>query len=288
MTAETAQLILVRQLAIEADRQLSRDDAFGHGLAVSLMQDAVELLIRIVIRLRGIEVGPRATWEQMADAISKAAADDDGKVPHRARLEDLNKARVAFKHSGTAPSKVDARRLVSFGLEFLEAATPRFVGIEYAKISLSAAVRNDEIRGLLIQAQTLLSEERWRDAMVEAADAVKRSESALNTLLPKASSVSGLRDEQSGLAAYLDRLRLLAVGALVDIDPVQLLIFQAIVPSVARSANGQRYVTFTRMSDSRDEAEGAVDFAIQFALAVERRFGDSSELGQLRVRGWRR
>lgn len=93
-------------------------------------------------------------------------------MPHRARLEDLNKARVAFKHSGTSPSKADARRLVGFGLEFLEVATPRLVGIEYAKISLCAAVRNDEIRGLLIGAQAMLAEERWRDAMIEAADAV--------------------------------------------------------------------------------------------------------------------
>ena len=288
MTAETAQLILVRQLATEADRQLSRDDAFGHGLGVSLMQDAVELLIRIVVRLRGIEVGPRATWEQMADAISKAAVDDDGKVPHRARLEDLNKARVAFKHSGTAPSKADATRLVGFGLEFLEVAVPRLVGIEYSKISLSAAVRNDEIRGLLIQAESMLGEERWRDAMIEAADAVKCSEGALHTLLPKASSISGMRDERGGLPEYLDRLRLLSVGALVNIDPVQLLLFQAIVPLVSRATNGQRHVMFTRMHDSPEEAARAVEFATHFALAVERRFGaSSSQLDQLRVRGWR-
>lgn len=285
MTVEAPQLVLVRQLANEADRQLERDDDFGHGLAVSLMQDAVELLIRIVIRTRSIEVPARATWEQMADAISKSASNDDGKVPHRARLEDLNKARVAFKHSGTAPSKADAHRLVRFGLEFLEVAVPRLMGIEYGHISLCAAVRNEEVRALLVQAETMLAEGRWQDATIEAADAVKLSEAALHTLLPKASSISGMRDEYSGLAPYLDRLRLLAVGALVNIDPIELLVFQAIVPSVHRSATGLRSVVSTRTHASQEEAEGAVEFATHFALAVERRFGDiSKEPGPFRIR----
>jgi len=238
------------------------------------MQDAVELLIRIAVRTRGIEVPARATWEQMADAISKAAADENGKVPHRARLEDLNKARVAFKHSGTSPSRADAQRLVRFGLEFLEAAAPRLVGIEYEQISLIAAVQNDEVRELLMEAEGHLKAARWQDAMVEAADAFGRSEATLHTLLPAASSISGMRDEYRGLAPYLDRLRLLAVGALVNIDPVELLVFQAIVPSVSRSTSGKRYVRITRMHASEEEAKGAVDFAVQFALAVNRRFGD--------------
>lgn len=285
MTAEAHQLVLVRQLADEADRQLERDDDFGHGLAVSLMQDAVELLIRIVVRTRGIEVPARATWDQMADSISKAAADDNGRVPHRARLEDLNKARVAFKHSGTAPSKADAHRLVRFGLEFLEVAVPRLMGMEYGQISLCAAVRNEEVRSLLVLAEAMLAEGRWKDATIEAADAVKHSESALHMLLPKASSISGMRDEYGGLAPYLDRLRLLAVGALVNIDPMELLVFQAIVPSVRRSMSGERDVMFTRTHASQDEAEEAVEFAIHFALAVERRFGDvSKEPGPFRIR----
>jgi len=285
MTVEAPQLILVRQLADEADRQLERDDDFGHGLAVSLMQDAVELLIRIVVRTRSIDVQARATWEQMADAISKTSDDEGGRVPHRARLEDLNKARVAFKHSGTSPSKSDAHRLVRFGLEFLEVAVPRFMGLEYTQISLCAAVRNDEVRALLVLAETMLAEERWGDAMVEAADAVKCSEVALHALLPMAASIAGMRETYSGLAPYLDRLRLLAVGALVNIDPVELVVFQGIVPSVSKAASGKRYVMSSRTHTSREEAEGAVEFAVHFALAVERRFGDvSKEPGPFRIR----
>ena len=44
------QLVLVKQLAQEAERQLARKDDFGNGLAVSLSQDAVELLLREILR----------------------------------------------------------------------------------------------------------------------------------------------------------------------------------------------------------------------------------------------
>lgn len=273
MTVEAPQLVLIRQLADEATHQLGRGDDFGNGLSVSLMQDAVELLVRVVVRTRGIEVSGRATWDQMADAIGKDAVDESGKVPHRARLEDLNKARVAFKHTGTAPSKADARRLVRFGLEFLEVAVPRFMDIEYGKISLSIAVHNDEVRQLLQRAEKLLQEGAWRDAVIEATDAVNRAEVPTRTLLPPASSLSHLQGGSPGLVAYLDRVRLTSVASLIDIDPVELLIFRHIAPSVHRSMTGDRSVTLTHSAYTEENARSAVEFATKFALAVERRFG---------------
>jgi hypothetical protein len=43
------ELVLVKGFAVEAERQLERGDDFGNGLAVSLAQDAAELLLRIVV-----------------------------------------------------------------------------------------------------------------------------------------------------------------------------------------------------------------------------------------------
>jgi hypothetical protein len=61
MTHEAMQLVLVKQFADEADRMLTRETAFGDGQAISMMQDAVELLIRAVALTRNIE-SARDLW----------------------------------------------------------------------------------------------------------------------------------------------------------------------------------------------------------------------------------
>lgn len=154
---------------------LARDTPFGDGQAVSLMQDAVELLIREVVRSDHIEVPTRPTLDQMADAISKAAVDESGKVPHRTRIDDLNKARIGFKHSGTAPSRDDARRLVRYGIEFLEVVVPRFFNIEYRRISLIHSIKSSEVLTLLESAQVAASEGRFNDAMADASEPPRQS-----------------------------------------------------------------------------------------------------------------
>lgn len=268
------ELVLVKEFADEAERQLEREDDFGNGLAVSVAQDSVELLMRIVVRERGLAIEPRAGLDRLVAAIDKAATGDDERVPHVARIEDLNKARVSFKHAGTAPSRPNALRLVRFAVEFLEVACPRFFGVEYRSISIVHQVRSDETRRFLVEAERLLTAGEYRDAMIEAADAVRVVESQLGSLFPSMSRANVTGDNNPGLINYMNGLRLISLGALVGYDPRALMRFRALAPHVSRSMSGQRFVTFSGPPDyTVEHASFAVGFAIDFSLAVQKRLG---------------
>jgi hypothetical protein len=124
---------------MEAERSLSRRTSIGHGLAVSVGQDAVELFLRAVMKER------HAPGQKMADEFIKAmdyidaAADgvEQLKVPFRGKLIELNKARVNFKHYGLSPERSDAERLVGYVSQFFDEATPRFFGTSFEDISLA-------------------------------------------------------------------------------------------------------------------------------------------------------
>ncbi|MEO8152798.1 MAG: hypothetical protein ABI605_07000 [Rhizobacter sp.] len=58
---EVQQLSLAKQFADDADRQLSRRDDYGNGQAVSVTQDAVELIARAACRHRGVTITDKAT-----------------------------------------------------------------------------------------------------------------------------------------------------------------------------------------------------------------------------------
>lgn len=278
--SELPQLVIVRLLSEEAEKQLAREDDFGHGLAVSLAQDSVELLVRIVVRARTVPVkGDRPTLGQMMDAIDAAAAAEGSEgVPHRQRIDDLNKARVAFKHTGLCPSRADAERLVRYGVEFLEAAVPRFFGIPNRRVFLAYGVRSEPVRAALIKAEEALLEERYLDATIEASAAFAAADSPLRTLLPELPTIPSLREglgqQVKVLTDYASGLRLVAMAALVRFEIGELLRFKRLVPVVLHSMAGKRQVIDKRLGQyTAEDAEFAVRFATEFALAVQRKFG---------------
>lgn len=275
MSHVVQELVFVKGFLIEAERQLQRGDDFGDGLAVSLAQDAAELLLRLVVRERGITIEPSAGLNKLIAAINKAAATESDSVPHLARIEDLNKARVNFKHAGICPSHSDATRLVRFGLEFLEVGFPRFFEIEYRAISLVHQIHDVAVQQFLLEAEVSMKTEDWREAVVAAAKAELQVEAALARLFPPTSG-AGLRDgNDAGVVNYLNGLRLIALAGLIGYDPRDLMRFRALAPRVNGGYSGHPpQIVFTGIFHfTRDDAEFCFKFAVDFALAVQRRLG---------------
>ncbi|WP_325099427.1 hypothetical protein [Burkholderia contaminans] len=135
---ELNQLVLCKQLYNEAEGFLSRKESVAYGLAVSVAQDAVELFLRAVIKqLPSNGQKPPEEFIKRMDYIDMAASGRDAsRVPFRARMSELNKARVNFKHYGLVPNEVDAARLLGYAAQFFETGTPQFFQCEFANISL--------------------------------------------------------------------------------------------------------------------------------------------------------
>lgn len=266
---EIPQLMRVKQFFVEAEKFLDRKDDFGHGLAVSLAQDGAELLLRSVARHRQASVKDKAAFSDLVNALDTQAAENGlTKVPHRAHLEELNAARVGFKHHGTVPSVADAKKLVRYGLDFAETASQRFFEVDLSTLSMADLIRDDKIRELVKAAESHLSVGETPEALIEAADAVALVNGMLQQLMPLAPQF-GDSSEQAALAGYLDGVRLLALAAAVKFDIRDVVRFRGLGVRVQHAVSGKRFISQHRHQHTEHDLAFAVRFAGEFALAVE-------------------
>ena len=130
-TTETVQLLLCQKLAREAEIRLRQPSDFDKAIAVSMMHDAVELLLWTGCKEHNAKVADRAPFEDILNALASKL---QSPLPLRAKLADLNKARVNFKHYGLLPHALDAVKLVGYGQAFMETAVP-LLGLDVAGVS---------------------------------------------------------------------------------------------------------------------------------------------------------
>ena len=109
-----SQLLVSKKLYHEGCRQLSLNDPISDGLAVSLFQDAVEIYIWTLIKERSIDVGKNPEFTNNLGSIANSGTS----VPLKAKLLELNKARVNFKHYGNLPAHRDAEKFRSYAQDF--------------------------------------------------------------------------------------------------------------------------------------------------------------------------
>jgi soluble cytochrome b562 len=166
------QVFLAKQIYQESERLIERSSVAMIGLAICTAQDAVELFLRSVIKEHDIAIRDQDGFTVLLDAIDKAAASDQMKVPFRAKVLELNKARVAFKHYGLAPELAASRRLVAYASDFFAEACQRFFGFDFAELSLVDEVQNDVVRSALKRAEQAIEQGELREAQCATAEAV--------------------------------------------------------------------------------------------------------------------
>lgn len=100
-------------------------------------------------------------WDLLSDVLG---AD---RFPQQEAMRRLNKARVALKHSGTLPSRLDVEAFRAATVLFFQEATKLVFEIEFADISLIEYVPSEEARNHLRKAETLSLDSKFSDATVE-------------------------------------------------------------------------------------------------------------------------
>ena len=98
------QLLLCKRLMIEGASFAERHDPVSTGLAISLFQDSVEMFIWLLIKERGIKVKELSSFTVNIEELQKGGV----QMAHTAKLFELNKARVGFKHYGNLPAAGEA------------------------------------------------------------------------------------------------------------------------------------------------------------------------------------
>jgi hypothetical protein len=92
-----------------------------------------------------------------------------GSLPQMESMRRLNKARVALKHNGTLPSKLDLEAFRASVVGFFADATPLVFGLDFGELSLVDFIEAEQARNTLKQASASVSQDDFPQAVQMAA-----------------------------------------------------------------------------------------------------------------------
>lgn len=291
--SELPQLILCKQLFFEAENLLQKSNGCAIGLSISVAQDAIELFLRSALKHRGIDTPKDKAG--FSDAVSELSKDlfnkGDGSLPFRTKLDEINKARINFKHYGLSPIKTDASRLLDYAETFLIDATKLIFQLDYVSLSLAGLITNERIKCSLQDASKHLKNQDFKDSLCASALAVRLSIDEIGKALPQIerfnlawrlphdvrrdSGAKAIADSlENTLKEAFDSLKEIAILSGLTIDLLAYTKFKKLSPVVhqySRERNSFEFTQFNTFSGEVEDVEFCCKFAIDFALAVQNR-----------------
>ena len=242
------------------------------GLATSLLQDSVEVLLRLITEDRGVEVSDRTPFPELLTSVAKEIDNVSG---HRATLTKLNTTRVAFKHRGQEVAERDARAFVVNVESFLTETYRAAFNVDFASLSLADSIGHRRTQNWLRKAEDAFAAEDYTETAAHAAKAmtiyVAHSTEHdptidLRTVVQHRGVPEGFKERvQAGIQALGAQFDLFTRG----VDMTAFDRFKMLTPHTTISFDGllHQYRTDER-SPSRDEARFCIDFVVDAALAL--------------------
>ncbi|GAB2686008.1 hypothetical protein [Aliiglaciecola aliphaticivorans] len=164
-------IILSKHLFKKAIEAYSPSDVFSHGITVSLLQDAAEMLIWHIAKYRNIDIKPKDGFVSLINNIDS----QHGGVDLKPQIFELNSARVNFKHYGNIPSNVDVPKYIESCKQFLILNSHK-IGVDFQTISSADGVVNEKIRGCLKLSEKHLEKEHYDKALTQSSIAFQELE----------------------------------------------------------------------------------------------------------------
>ncbi|SNT33322.1 hypothetical protein SAMN06265795_12615 [Noviherbaspirillum humi] len=273
------QLLLSKRLFTEGTEFAKRPDAVSCGLAISLFQDAVELFIWALIKERSINVKEQSPFTTNLDAIEKAGL----VLSDRAKIQELNKARVNFKHYGNLPAPDEARKFEIYSRDFLRTGISEHFGYDFDSISLVDLVSDAEARTHLQAAEKLLSLGNFQDSLKELGIAKWILFNHLNQYIPRVSTSLSYADRVltkanlgtrvevfSYIADYLSVLREISLVTLLRIPFDDYTFLRTILPNTSRSESGKWHTVFTNgYVQSEADCNRCISILVELSIRLE-------------------
>lgn len=283
--SEHAQLLMVRRLAREAEQRIDRESDFDKAMAVSIMQDAIELLLWTACKERGAPTRDRSAFDELINLLSVPER-GVGELPMRAQVNEINKARVNFKHYGLMPRPDDAIRLVAYGQAFVSTAAQMLFQVNLAALSEAHLIQNPRLREVVLLAEAALAEGSYQVALYrsrlayrEAKRVVQRWAPAPDAKLTQLARAFKDRQEQEAIASafaylltYLNDAREAAFRLDLPNRQQREAKFNRLAPTIVVTAGGQESVNYPD-TWTLENATFCVSFARDYATAVDRRLG---------------
>ena len=145
---------------------LERDDPFASGLAIINFQDSAEIVLRVIAEHFHCSIKENSAFNQIMDVIDRI---DDRQLTHRSALNQLNKARVNFKHFGLEPRFEDTKKIKNDLEGFFPNSLRTFLDIDYDSISLISLIGHTRTENFLKKAESFIIERNYRESITEIA-----------------------------------------------------------------------------------------------------------------------
>jgi hypothetical protein len=269
----TLQLLLVKRLFIEAGEYVDRGDSVSCGIAISMLQDAAELYVWTLVKERSLVTKEQSGFVQNLELLQREGI----ATPHSAKLLELNKARVGFKHYGNLPAPEEAKKHQGYVESFLRLAMSEHFGVSFDELMLLDLVKDVEIKGYLLAANEHLKADALMECAFELAkaratvlDKFAKYIPSVDRNLARADHPEHRRGEPFAyLAKYLSELRQATLIALLKLPFEDYMALETALPSVSRSETGQWWGNHRRSNYTEAECSRAMAFIVNLAVRLE-------------------
>ncbi|PTB99790.1 hypothetical protein C9993_01375 [Marinobacter sp. Z-F4-2] len=101
------QVVISKRIFLIAEDYSRQSEPLAAGLAISLLQDAVEQLTWCIAKHQDLDVKDTEGFVSLLKKIEKKSGE---LVPQKAKILELNKARIGFKHYGNLPATSESEK----------------------------------------------------------------------------------------------------------------------------------------------------------------------------------
>jgi hypothetical protein len=173
-----SRIIRVKFLYRAASDELDAGHPFAAGMAISLLQDAVEALAHEAAASVNATLKPRANFLDHWDAVAATGKS----LPYKIEMTELNQARVGFKHLGVNPAISDAEKHMAAAHRFLVETAREFFSTDFDVLSEADLIENAKLRAAIRESENVLTAGNAELALEHCRDALDVVESLMSAV----------------------------------------------------------------------------------------------------------
>ncbi len=155
-------LICAKYLFLKGIDTIDRGGAFSSGHATLNFQDSVEMTLRAIAEYLGCQIREKESFSQIINIIGQKSKKD---ISGSTAFNQLNKARVNFKHFGLEPRLEDVIKFKDSLEEFYKKEIKKYFDIEYSEISLAILIEHRRIQNYLKEAEKLIGDDKYEKSI---------------------------------------------------------------------------------------------------------------------------
>ncbi|UCJ16025.1 hypothetical protein K5Q02_19745 [Pseudomonas sp. MM211] len=283
------QLLLAKRLFLIGSGYAEKDDPVSAGISISLFQDSIEIFIWSLLKSLDAEAKEQTAFTSFFDLVKNAKGNTKGlSLPFKAKILELNKSRINFKHYGNLPDISEAKKFKAYTEEFLTISFYEFYSIELTSLSLADLIPYSNIRAKIKNAESLLESNELEQATAEISMAKAMLFEKISNYLPKPdrriSDGDKLLRKISGekfislfkpLTEYLDKSNEISIISLLGIQISDYFTLQRYLPAALKMSDGQYSLQYhDRLPPTKEITKSAINIITSAAIRAREVIGE--------------